>query len=352
MKEFKIADRKVGKENPIFIIAEMSCNHLQKYEYAEKIVREAAKAGADAIKLQTYTADTMTINSNNKYFQLQGTIWEGKNLYQLYEEAYTPWEWQPKLKKLTEELGLIFFSSPFDKTSVDFLEKMDVPVYKLASYEIQDIPLIKYIAEKKKPVIFSTGMARLSDIELALDTFRENGTEEIAMLKCVSAYPTPIEDMNLKSIQNIDQTFDVVAGLSDHTMGITVPVVSVALGAKIIEKHLTLDRAYGGPDAPFSLEPSEFKEMVKAVRDAEKAIGKVTYELNEKQLRSGEMGRSIFVVKDMKAGEVFTEENIRVIRPGQGMEPKYYESIMGQKAKVDIERGTPLQREFVGITPI
>lgn len=347
MKEFKIADRKIGKDNPVFIIAEMSCNHLQKYEYAERIVHEAAKAGADAIKLQTYTADTMTLNCNNEYFQLHGTIWEGKNLYQLYEEAYTPWEWQPKLQKLAEDLGLIFFSSPFDKTSVDFLEEMNVPVYKLASYEIQDIPLIKYIAEKKKPVIFSTGMARLSDIELALDTFRENGTDEIAMLKCVSAYPTPIEDMNLRTIENMDQTFDVIPGLSDHTMGITVPVVSVALGAKIIEKHLTLDRSLGGPDAKFSLEPAEFKEMVKAVRDAEKAIGKVTYDLNEKQKRSRALGRSIFVVKDMKAGDVFTEENIRVIRPGQGMEPKYYSEIIGKKAKEDIEQGTPLKRELV-----
>jgi len=344
MKEFKIADRKVGKDNPIFIIAEMSCNHLQKYEYAEKIVCEAAKAGADAIKLQTYMADTMTIDCDNEYFQLKGTIWEGKNLYQLYQEAYTPWEWQPKLKKLAEELGLIFFSTPFDKTSVDFLEEMDMPVYKLASYEIMDIPLIKYIAEKKKPVIFSTGMARLSDIELTLDTFRKNGADEIAMLKCVSAYPTPIEDMNLRTIQNMDQTFDVIPGLSDHTMGITVPVVSVALGAKIVEKHLTLDRSYGGPDAAFSLEPVEFTEMVKAVRDAEKALGKVTYDLNEKQLRGRELGRSIFVVKDMKAGEFFTEENVRVIRPGQGMEPKYYEEILGKRARTDIERGTPLKR--------
>jgi pseudaminic acid synthase len=347
MKEFKIADRKIGKDNPVFIIAEMSCNHLQKYEYAERIVHEAAKAGADAIKIQTYTADTMTIDCDNEYFQLKGTIWEGKNLYQLYEEAYTPWEWQPKLQKLAEELGLIFFSTPFDKTSVDFLEELNVPAYKLASYEIQDIPLIKCIAEKKKPVIFSTGMARLSDIELALDTFRENGTDEIAMLKCVSAYPTPIEDMNLRTIQNMDQTFDVIPGLSDHTMGITVPVVSVALGAKIIEKHITLDRSYGGPDAPFSLEPEEFRGMVAAVRDAEKAIGKVTYELNEKQKRSKALGRSIFVVEDMKEGEIFTEENIRVIRPGQGMEPKYYESVLGKKARMNIKKGTPLANELI-----
>ena len=347
MKEFKIADRKVGNDNPVFIIAEMSCNHLQKYEYAEKIVHEAAKAGADAIKLQTYTADTMTIDCNNEYFQLQGTIWEGKNLYQLYEEAYTPWEWQPKLQKLAEELGLIFFSSPFDKTSVDFLEEMNVPVYKLASYEIQDIPLIKYIAEKKKPVIFSTGMARLSDIELALDTFRENGTDEIAMLKCVSAYPTPIEDMNLRTIENMDQTFDVVPGLSDHTMGITVPVVSVALGAKIIEKHLTLDRSLGGPDAKFSLEPAEFKEMVKAVRDAEKAIGKVTYDLNEKQKRSREMGRSLFIVKHIEEGDTFTEENIRSIRPGQGIHPIFYEKVLGKTAKISLKRGTPLEENMI-----
>ena len=343
MKTFKIAHKTVGKDNPVFIIAEMSCNHLQNYDYAVEIIKKAKKAGADAIKLQTYTPDTMTIDCNNRYFQLKDTIWEGKNLYRLYEEAYTPWEWQPKLKKIAEDEGLIFFSTPFDKTAVDFLEELEVPVYKLASYEITDIPLIKTIAQKQKPIIFSTGMARLSDIELALDTMRENGATEIAMLKCVSAYPTPIEETNLKTIQNIDQTFDVIPGLSDHTMGITVPVTAVPLGAKIIEKHMTLDRNLGGPDAKFSLEPQEFKEMVQSVRDAEKAIGKVTYELNEKQKRSRDMSRSIFAVKTIEKGEKLTVENTRVIRPGYGLHPKHFETIMGMKAKEKIERGTPLK---------
>ncbi len=339
---FAVGDHYVGVDHPVFIVAEMSCNHLGKYEYAAQIVRKAAEAGADAIKLQTYTPDTMTLDCDNEFFQLEGTIWSDKNLYQLYQEAYTPWDWQPKLKKLAEELGLVFFSTPFDKTSVDFLEELGVPVHKVASYEITDIPLIDYMASKGKPIMISTGMATLSDIELALDTIKKHGVNDIAILKCVSAYPTPTEDTNLRTIQNIGETFGVVPGLSDHTSTITTGVLSVGLGARIVEKHLTLDRSLGGPDAPFSLEPEEFSQMVQAIREAEKALGRVTYELNEKQKRSRLMARSLFVVKDMKKGEEFTEENVRSIRPGQGLHPRHLESVLGRKAKKDVRLGTPL----------
>ena len=345
--EFKIGDRFVGDNHPVFIVAEMSCNHLQNFDYAVEILRKAKYAGADAIKLQTYTPETMTIDCNNKHFRLADTIWEGKNLYQLYKEAYTPWEWQPKLKKIAEEEGLIFFSTPFDRTSVDFLEELDVPVHKVASYEITDIPLIDYIASKGKPIIFSIGMATLADIELALSTIRKHENNDIAVLKCVSAYPTPIEETNLKTIENIRETFGVVSGLSDHTSTITTAVLSVALGAKIIEKHLTLDRNLGGPDAPFSLEPDEFKTMVNSVRESEKAIGKTTYALNNKQQRSRLMARSLFVVKNMKKGDIFTEENVKSIRPGYGMHPKYLPEILGKKAVNDTECGTPLSWSLV-----
>jgi pseudaminic acid synthase len=345
--EFKIGDRYIGDNHPVFIVAEMSCNHLQEYENAVEIIKEAKKAGADAIKLQTYTPDTMTIDCDNKYFTLDDTIWEGKNLYELYKEAYTPWEWQPKLKVIAENEGLIFFSTPFDKSAVDFLEELSVPVYKIASYEITDIPLIEYIASKRKPVIFSTGMATLTDIELAISTIKKQKNENIAVLKCVSAYPTPIEQTNLKTLANIRETFSVISGLSDHTKTITTSVLAVAYDAKIIEKHLTLDRSLGGPDAPFSLEPNEFKKMVESVREAEKAIGKVTYELTEKQKRSREMARSLFAVKDIKKGEKFTEENVRSIRPGYGLHPKYKSKIIGEKASYNISKGSPILWEMI-----
>lgn len=345
--EFKIGNKYIGDGHPVFIVAEMSCNHLQRFEYAVEIIRKAKEAGADAIKLQTYTPDTMTIDCNNRYFTLEGTIWAGKSLYQLYEEAYTPWEWHPKLKKIAEDEGLVFFSTPFDKTAVDFLEELDVPLYKIASYEITDIPLIKYVASKRKPVVLSIGMATLTDIERALSVIKDHKNNDIAVLKCVSAYPTPIEDANLRTISNIRETFNVIPGLSDHTKSITTSVISVALGAKIIEKHLTLDRTLGGPDASFSLEPSEFKELVKYVREAEKALGRVTYDLNEKQKRSRMMARSLFVVRDMKKGDIFTEENVRSIRPGHGLHPRYLDEILGRKALVDIKRGTPLSWEMI-----
>lgn len=343
-----IGSRRVSTNEPVFIVAELSCNHLQKFDVAVKTIKAARKAGADAIKLQTYTPDTLTINCDNEYFQIkQGTLWDGRTLYQLYQEAYTPWEWQPKLKEIAEDLGLIFFSTPYNKTAVDFLEEINVPAYKVASFEITDLPLIEYIASKKGPVIISTGIATLEDIEEAVDACKRMGNDQIALLKCTSAYPAPLEDMNLKTITDMAERFKVVVGLSDHTLSISVPIASVALGASIIEKHFILDRSLGGPDAFFSLEPEEFKAMVRAVRDAEKALGTVNYELTEKMKKSREFSRSLFVVKDMKAGETFTAENIKSIRPGYGLHPKYLREVLGKKAAKDIQRGTPLGWELI-----
>lgn len=344
----KIKRKKIGENNPVFIIAEMSANHLQKYDNAVKLIKAAKEAGADAIKLQTYTPDTMTIDCDNEYFQIkQGTLWDGQSFYQLYKKAYTPWEWQPKLKEIAESEGLICFSSVFDKTSVDFLEKINIPAYKIASFEITDISLIEYAASKGKPIIISTGIATLSDVEEAVNACKRMGNDQIALLKCVSAYPTPLEDVNLRTIPNLADAFKTVVGLSDHTLGISVPVASVSLGASIIEKHLTLDRSLGGPDAAFSLEPEEFKAMVKSVREVEKALGEVSYDLTEKMKKSREFSRSLFVVKDMKAGEVFTEENIRSIRPGYGLPPKYLKEVIGKKVSKDLNRGTPLKWQMI-----
>lgn len=330
------------------IIAEISGNHNGDFDNAVKLIKAAAKAGVDAVKLQTYTADTMTINCDNEYFQIkQGTLWDGRTLYDLYNEAYTPWEWQPKLKKIAEEEGLICFSSPFDKTAVDFLEDMDVPAYKVASFEITDIPLIEYIASKGKPVILATGIATLTNVEEAVNACRRMDNNQIAILKCTSAYPAPFEDINLKTIPNLAETFNVVAGLSDHTMGISVPIAAVALGAKIVEKHFTLCRTDGGPDAAFSLEPEELKAMVKSIRETEKALGKVSYDLTPRMKNSREFSRSLFVVKDIKKGEIFTSENVRSIRPGFGISTKYITNIIGRKANKDILKGTPLNWNLI-----
>jgi len=342
-----ISHRKIGKNQSVFIIAEMSANHLQKFDNAVKIIKVAKEAGADAIKLQTYTPDTITIDCDNEYFQIKHGLHTGQALYQLYKKAYTPWEWQPKLKEIAESEGLICFSSVFDKTSVDFLEGINIPAYKIASFEITDIPLIEYVASKGKPVIISTGIAILSDIEEAVNACKRMGNEQIALLKCVSAYPTPLEDVNLRTIPNLANTFKTVVGLSDHTLGISVPIASVALGACIIEKHLTLDRKLGGPDAAFSLEPEEFKTMVKSIREVEKALGKISYELTEKMKKSREFSRSLFVVKDMKTGETFTEENIRSIRPGYGLPPKYLKEVLGKRATQNIKKGVALSWEFI-----
>ncbi len=347
-KVFNIGNFKLGENEKTFIIAEMSANHLQDYDRAVEIIKRAAWAGADAIKLQTYTPDTITLDCDNEYFQIkQGTIWDGTTLHKLYETAYTPWEWQPKLKEEAEKEGLVFFSSPFDFTAVDFLEEMDVPAYKIASFEINDIPFIEYIASKGKPVIMSTGIARMGDIQDALDACRRMGNENVALLKCTSSYPAPIEEANLNTIPNIKETFNVVAGLSDHTMGNAVSVAGVALGAKIIEKHMTLRRSDGGADSKFSMEPEEFKEMVHNIRIVEKAVGTVSYDLSQKQINSREHSRSLFIVKDVKKGEVFTEENLKSIRPGFGIETKYIKDIIGKRAKRDIEKGTPMKFDLI-----
>ena len=338
---------KFSNINKTFIIAELSANHGHKIEIAIQTIRAAKRAGADAIKLQTYTADTMTIDCNNKHFKevLNGSIWEGQSLYELYKEAFTPWEWHEELFRVAKEEGLICFSTPFDKTAVDFLEQFNPPIYKIASFEIQDIPLIEYVASKGRPVIMSTGIAELEDIELAVKTCRDAGNNNIILLKCTSSYPAPIEEANLATIPNFKERFGLEVGLSDHTLGIVAPVVAVSLGARVIEKHFILDKSIGGPDASFSLDEKEFAVMVTAVRQAEKAVGKVTYELTEKVKASRKFSRSLFVVKDIKAGEAFTEENVRSIRPGYGLHPKFLKEVIGKKAKEDLEKGTPLKLE-------
>jgi pseudaminic acid synthase len=326
----------------------MSANHNQDFEQAVKIIEAAKDVGADAIKLQTYTPDTITIDCNSEYFQIgKGTIWEGRNLYDLYGEAYTPWEWQPKLKQIANDLGLDLFSTPFDHTAVDFLEDMDVPAYKIASFENVDISLLREVAKTGKPVIMSTGMATLAEIDEAVATLREAGCQQLALLKCTSAYPSVPEDMNLRTIPHLAEAFNLPVGLSDHTMGVAVPVVAVALGACIIEKHFTLSREIPGPDSSFSLEPSEFKAMVEAVRVAEKAIGTVSYQVTEKEQASRVFRRSLFVVQDVKVGETFTHDNVRSVRPGYGLHTRYLDEIIGCKASRDVERGTPFSRDFI-----
>ena len=343
MSLISINGRLIGVGYPTYIIAEMSANHNQDFNLAVKIIEAAKEAGADAIKLQTYTPDTITIDCRHEYFQIkQGTIWAGRNLYDLYGEAYTPWEWQPKLKEIANDLGLDFFSTPFDHTAVEFLEEMKVPSYKIASFELVDLPLIRRIAQTGKPIIMSTGMASLAEIDEAVRTIREAGGNQLALLKCSSAYPAPPDEMNLRTIPHLAAAFGLPVGLSDHTLGIAVPVAAVALGACIIEKHFTLSREMPGPDSAFSLEPHEFKAMVKAVHTAERALGVVHYGVSEREAKSRLFRRSLFVVQDMKAGEIFTEENVRSIRPGHGLPPKYLNEVLGKQAKQDIARGTPL----------
>ncbi len=343
MAQIKINQRQIGEGQSVYIIAEMSANHNQDFDQAIKIIEAVKASGADAVKLQTYTPDTITINCDNEYFQIgKGTIWEGRNLYDLYSEAYTPWEWQPKLKEIANDLGLDFFSTPFDHTAVDFLENMDVPAYKIASLENVDLPLIQRIAQTGKPIIMSTGMATLAEIDEAIQTIRQTGNQQLALLKCTSAYPASPEEMNLKTIPHLAEAFTFPVGLSDHTLGIAVSIAAIALGACIIEKHFTLSRQVPGPDSAFSLEPQEFKAMVEAVRTAEKALGQISYEVAEQEKASQVFRRSLFVVKDMKAGDVFTEEQVRSIRPGYGLHTRYLDIVIGQRAAQDIERGTPL----------
>ncbi|MGQ9571250.1 MAG: pseudaminic acid synthase [Thermodesulfovibrionales bacterium] len=346
---FTIGNRRIGEDNPVFIVAELSGNHLQKFDLAVETITAAKYAGADAIKLQTYTPDTLTINAENEYFIIRhNELWSGKTLYRLYSEAYTPWDWQPKLKKVADKIGIILFSTPFDKTSVDFLEEnVKVPAYKISSFEIVDIPLIEYVAKKGRPIIMSTGMASIEEINEAVEAARKAGANEIALLKCTSAYPALPEDMNLRTILHLAETFQVVVGLSDHTLDTGIPIAAVALGASIIEKHFTLSRRSGGPDASFSLEPDEFKEMVEAIRVVEKALGGVYYGSTYQEERNKVFRKSIFIVKDIKEGEVLTEEHVRSIRPGYGLHPKYLKDIIGRKAKRDIKKGTPLQWEII-----
>ncbi len=347
-KNFMIGNKVVGENAPAFIVAEISANHNQDFQRAVEIIHAAKEAGADAVKLQTYTADTITIDSDEPYFLIkEGTIWDGMTLYKLYQEAYTPWEWQPRLMEEANKLGLECFSSPFDFTSVDFLESLNVPAYKIASYEINDIPLIRKIAKLKKPIIFATGIAYPSDIERALSVCKEEGNENIILLKCVSSYPTPYEQVNLRVIPTLSQTYDCLCGISDHTMGTIVSAGSIPLGAKMIEKHLTLSRKDGGPDSSFSMEPDEFSTLVKEVRILEKALGSAEYVLTDTQKLEHGGSRSLFVVKDIQPGETLTPDNIRSIRPGNGLHTMYYEEVLGKVSKGFLKKGTPLSWEMI-----
>lgn len=347
-KIITIDGKTIGGDSSTYIVAEMSANHNGDYNRAVEILHAAKEAGADAVKIQTYTADTITIDSDKPYFKItQGTLWDGRTLYDLYKEAYTPWEWHAPLMEEAKKLGITLFSSPFDLTAVDYLENLDVPCYKIASFEITDIPLIRKIARLKKPIIFATGIAYEKDIKLALDTCKEEGNEDIILLKCTSAYPAPFETVNLEMIPFLSKEFDCISGLSDHTMGYSVAIASVAKGAKMIEKHMTLKRSDGGADSAFSMEPEEFKAMVDGVRQVEKAIGKAGYDLSEKQIKEREHTRSLFVTNDIKKGEEFTPDNMRSIRPGYGLHTKYYEEILGKKATVDLEKGTPMEWKYV-----
>ncbi|GAA4029724.1 pseudaminic acid synthase [Flavobacterium cheonhonense] len=343
----KIKHFDIHKHSNVFIIAELSANHNGSLAVALETVRAAKRAGADCIKLQTYTADTITIDSKKEDFLIKGTLWEGRNLYDLYQEAFTPWEWHQAIFEEAERNGLVCFSSPFDKTAVDFLESLQAPAYKIASFEITDIPLIEYTASKGKPIIISTGIATMEDIEMALAACRRVGNNDIALLKCTSSYPAPIDEANMVMVKDFEERFGVIAGLSDHTMGATVPVVATCFGAKIIEKHFILDRTIGGPDASFSMNEQEFTDMVKSVREAEKAMGVVDYELTEKQAKGKDFSRSLYVVKDIKKGEVITEDHVKSIRPGFGLHPKYYHTILGQKVNCDLEKGTRMQLDFI-----
>jgi len=342
-----IQGKKIGGANPVYIIAELSANHNQSFDKAVQLIRAAKNAGADAVKLQTYTADTITIACDRPEFRIQGTLWNGRTLHDLYGEAYTPWEWQPKLKQIANDLGLDLFSSPFDASAVDFLESMGVPAYKLASFELVDIPLIEKMARTGKPLIISTGMATVEEIEEAVLAARRAGATQIALLKCTSSYPAPPEEMNLRTIPELSRRFDVPCGLSDHSMTVAVPIAAVALGACIIEKHLTLSRSEPGPDSAFSLEPQEFKQMVDAVRTAQKALGGVHFGVSEKEASSRVFRRSLYAVQDIKRGELFTTANVRSIRPAHGLHTRHLHEILGRRAACDLARGTPLTWEAV-----
>ena len=344
----KIGNYVIDENSRVFIIAELSANHNGSIEVAIETIKAAKRAGADCIKLQTYKADTITIDSKKNDFLINsGSIWDGRNLFELYQEAYTPWEWHKKLFEVADEEGLICFSSPFDSAAVDLLESLNAPAYKIASFEITDIPLIELVASKGKPVIISTGIATINDIELAIDACHRMGNYDIALLKCTSSYPAPIEEANMTMINDFSNRFVVVAGLSDHTMGSTVPIVATCFGAKIIEKHFILNHSIGGPDASFSMDEVEFTQMVKSVREAESAIGVVDYKLTEKQLRGKDYCRSLYIVKDIKSGEIISSDNVRSIRPGYGLHPKHYSEILGKRASRDLEKGDRFELDYV-----
>jgi pseudaminic acid synthase len=343
----KIGQFNFENNTRVFIIAELSANHNGSLDTAIETIRAAKRAGVDCIKLQTYTADTLTINCDKEDFKINGSIWEGKNYYQLYQEAFTPWEWHEKLFKVAEEEGLICFSSPFDRTAVDFLENLNTPAYKIASFEITDIPLIEYVASKGKPIILSTGIAAMEDIKLAVDTCRNVGNDQIVLLKCTSSYPAPIEEANMIMIKDLAERFNVIPGLSDHTIGATVPIVATAYGAKIIEKHFILDRTIGGPDASFSMNEAEFTDMVKAIREAESAIGQLNYALTEKQLKGKDFSRSLYIVENVKVGDIVTNKNVKSIRPGFGMHPKYLNEILGKKFNSNYDMGTRMDFKLI-----
>lgn len=339
------SDRPVGEDRAVHVIAEMSANHLNDFDNALRIVDAAAEAGADAVKLQTYVPESLTVDITNEYFKPKDEgLWEGTHPYELYQKASTPYEWQPEIKEHAEDLGLHCFSSPFDHEAVDFMEEMEMPAYKIASLEINDLPLIRHAASKGKPMIISTGAASLGDIERAVNACRDAGNNKITLLKCTSEYPAPVDKANLQMIPHMRETFNVKVGLSDHTLGTAIPVAATALGAQVIEKHLTLDRSLGGPDAAFSLEPDEFETMVNSVHAAEKAVGEVDYFLSEKDAKRR---RSLFTVEDVQAGSRFTENNVRSIRPGHGLAPKHLNTVLGRTAAEDLSKGTPLSWTIV-----
>lgn len=330
-----------------YIIAEMSANHNQHLDIALETIRAAKNAGADAVKIQTYTADTLTLDCNKPDFMLGNGLWTGETFYSLYKKAYTPWEWHEEIFRVAREEGITCFSTPFDKTAVDFLENLDNPIYKIASFEITDIGLIRYIAQKQKPIILSTGIAMEEDIVLALDTIRSEGNNNITLLKCTSAYPAPIEAANLRTIEDMRKRFGVKVGLSDHTEGSVVPMTAVALGAEVVEKHFIIDRSIGGPDAAFSMEKDEFAAMVKSIRNVEKALGEVVYPTDPAKIKGREYSRSLYVAEDVKAGDVITEKNVRSVRPGFGLHPKYLDEIIGRKVNRNLEKGTRMCIDYI-----
>jgi pseudaminic acid synthase len=339
----KIGNFTIDDTSKVFIIAELSANHNGSIDVAIETIKAAKRAGADAIKLQTYKADTITLDSKKKDFLINsGSIWDGRNLFELYQEAFTPWEWHEELFKVANEQGLICFSSPFDSSAVEFLENLNTPAYKIASFEITDIPLIELVASKGKPVIISTGIATLEDIELAIKTCHKQGNFNVALLKCTSSYPAPISEANMVMVKDFSNRFKVISGLSDHTLGSTVPIVATCFGAKIIEKHFILNHSIGGPDSSFSMDEIEFTLMVKSIREAESSIGKIDYKLTEKQLRAKDYCRSLYVVENVKTGDCINEHNIRSIRPGYGLHPKHYSEVLGKTAKRDLEKGDRL----------